>query len=92
MLRDVFQEGRFIRKTLVAGVTFKWFVCLVTPGMTLEVAELRKRLIAAWMPTFVWLVSRVRTDVLLQVRKLRKLPLTNFTSVWLDPQVYTCVL
>jgi hypothetical protein len=26
------------------------------------------------------------------VRKLRKLPLTNFTSVWLDPQVYTCVL
>jgi hypothetical protein len=40
MLRDVLQEGRLIRKTLVARVAFEWFVSLVTPGMALKIAQL----------------------------------------------------
>jgi len=65
MLRNVRQEGRLIRKTLVAGVAFKRFVCLVTPGMALQVAELRERLVTAWMPTLVRLVPCMRANVLL---------------------------
>ena len=65
MLRDVLQEGWLVRKALVAGVAFKRFVCLVTPGMTLQVAELRKRLVTAWMPTFVRLVPCMCANVLL---------------------------
>ena len=65
MLRNVLQEGRLIRKALVAGVAFKRFVCLMTPGMALQVAELRERLVTTWMPTLVRLVPCMRANVLL---------------------------
>jgi len=65
MLRNVLEEGRLIRKALVTGVAFKRLVCLVTPGVALQVAELREGLVTAWMPTLVWLVSCMRANVLL---------------------------
>lgn len=92
MLGYVLKERRLVREAFIARVAFEGFVRLVTAGMALKVAELRESFVATGMTAFVWLVTRMRTDVLLKVRQLRKLALANLTTVWLDPQVYTCVL
>ena len=44
------------------------------------------------MTTFVWFVSSMCSDVLLEMRQLSKLSLTDFTSVWLNAKMNTCVL
>ena len=33
VLWDMFQQGGLVMETLVAGVTFVWFICLVTSGV-----------------------------------------------------------
>ena len=60
--------------------------------MTLQVTELRKRLRAAGMTTFVGLVASVSANVLLEVRKLRKLPLANFAAIGFDAEMNSRVL
>ena len=48
VLGDVVEEGLLVSETLVAGVTFVWLVSLVTPGVALQVGQLREGLGAAW--------------------------------------------
>ena len=41
---NMFEEGLFVGKTFVAGVALVGFICLVAPGMGLQVGQLRERL------------------------------------------------
>lgn len=65
VLGNVFEEGGFVRKTLITGVTLVRLVGLVAPRVALQVAQLRERFIAAGVPAFVWLVARMGTNMLL---------------------------
>jgi hypothetical protein len=40
MLGDVLKERLFVGKALVAGVALVWLVCLVAPGVGLQVGQL----------------------------------------------------
>lgn len=57
VLGDVFEEGGFVRKALVARVALEGFVRLVAPRVRLEVRELREGLQAARVPALVRLVT-----------------------------------
>ena len=44
VFRNMVQEGRFVVETFVAGVALVGFICLVAPGVGLQVGQLRERL------------------------------------------------
>jgi len=43
MFRNMLEQGLLISKTFVAGVALVWFICLVAPGVGLQVGQLRER-------------------------------------------------
>ena len=43
MLGDMLKKGGFVMETFVAGVALVGFICLVAPGVGLQVGQLRER-------------------------------------------------
>ena len=43
MFRNMLEQGLLISKTFVAGVALVGFICLVAPGVGLQVGQLRER-------------------------------------------------
>lgn len=60
--------------------------------VALQRTELRKRLVASGMATFVRLVARVSADVLLKMAQLSETALADLASVRLDAEMNSRVL
>jgi len=74
-------------EALVAGVALVRLVSLVTPGVGLQVRQLREGLGATWVSALVRFVPCVGPDVLLKMGQLSEFALADLAPVGLDSQV-----
>lgn len=73
-------------------VALEGFVFVVLPSVRLQIGELCKGLLTAWMCTFVWPITGVDSGMLLQMGELAEGFLTEVTTIGLGPRVDTDVL
>lgn len=71
-------------ETLVTGITFERFVCLVTATVALEVGELGEGFSASDLSASIGFVAGVGADVLLKMRQLREFTLADLAAIRFD--------